>query len=270
MPSNMHYNMHSSHPANTDCPPFVHSAARCLNFSSHTVDLKEWGRTSCSGVLSELATAHNKSQFHLRLVLLCPLQPSLFDGLFGKQLFQLKVTGLDCGSEQSYSWPLTQAFIWVHSPNLGVRIVLIWDEYVCTVISLLGSDPLRNDNPDNDDRFSHISTEDPSYCKCIRVCCVSFRLTNHTFWMSQLCNSANKTGKTPKSNQVSLLKGYSGVNLIHGLTHCPRLCAETLFVSVAEVWCCSEHYLRLFGGDLYLGPVTAVYCCRAVVSDSVN
>ena len=37
--------------------------------------------------------------------------------------------------------------------------------------------------------------------------------------------------------------------------------------TVAEVWCCSEHYLWLFGGGLYLDPFTAVYCCRAVVSE---
>ena len=35
----------------------------------------------------------------------------------------------------------------------------------------------------------------------------------------------------------------------------------------AEVWCCSEHYLWLFGGGLYLDPFTAVYCCRAAVSE---
>ena len=40
--------------------------------------------------------------------------------------------------------------------------------------------------------------------------------------------------------------------------------------TVAEVWCCSEHYLWLFGGGLYLDPFTAVYCCRAVVSEDAK
>ena len=40
--------------------------------------------------------------------------------------------------------------------------------------------------------------------------------------------------------------------------------------NVAEVWCCSEHYLWLFDGDLYLDPFTAMYCCRAVVSEDAK
>ena len=40
--------------------------------------------------------------------------------------------------------------------------------------------------------------------------------------------------------------------------------------NVAEVWCCSEHYLWLFDGDLYLDPFTAVYCCCAVVSEDAK
>ena len=36
--------------------------------------------------------------------------------------------------------------------------------------------------------------------------------------------------------------------------------------NVAEVWCCSDHYLWLFDGDLYLAPFTAEYCCCAAVS----
>ena len=40
---------------------------------------------------------------------------------------------------------------------------------------------------------------------------------------------------------------------------------------VAEVWCCSEHYLCLFGGDLYLDPFIAAYrCCCAVVSEDAK
>ena len=40
--------------------------------------------------------------------------------------------------------------------------------------------------------------------------------------------------------------------------------------NVAEVWCCSEHYLWLFDGNLYLEPFTAVYCCHAVVSEDAK
>ena len=35
-----------------------------------------------------------------------------------------------------------------------------------------------------------------------------------------------------------------------------------------EVWRCSEHYLWLFDGSLYLDPFTAMYCSCAVVSDA--
>ena len=40
--------------------------------------------------------------------------------------------------------------------------------------------------------------------------------------------------------------------------------------NVAEVWCCSEHYLWLLDGDFYLDPLTAVYCCCAVVSEDAK
>ena len=39
---------------------------------------------------------------------------------------------------------------------------------------------------------------------------------------------------------------------------------------ITELRNCSEHYLCLFDGDLYLDPFTAMYCCRAVVSDDDN
>ena len=39
---------------------------------------------------------------------------------------------------------------------------------------------------------------------------------------------------------------------------------------VAEVWCCSEHYLWLFDGDLYWDPFAAMYCCCAVVSEDAK
>ena len=40
--------------------------------------------------------------------------------------------------------------------------------------------------------------------------------------------------------------------------------------NVAEVWCCSERYLWLFDGDLYLDPFTAVHCCCAVISEDAK
>ena len=41
--------------------------------------------------------------------------------------------------------------------------------------------------------------------------------------------------------------------------------------NVAEVWCCSEHYLWLFDGDLYLDTFVAMYCCgRVVVSEDAK
>ena len=40
--------------------------------------------------------------------------------------------------------------------------------------------------------------------------------------------------------------------------------------NVAEVWCCSEHHLWLFDGDLYLDPFTAVYCYCAVISEDAK
>ena len=40
--------------------------------------------------------------------------------------------------------------------------------------------------------------------------------------------------------------------------------------NVAEVWCCSEHYLWLFDGDLYLDPFAAVYCCCVVVFEDAK
>ena len=62
------------------------------------------------------------------------------------------------------------------------------------------------------------------------------------------------------------LKGYSGVNLIHGLTH-----RETVLGSLSRDqasrplinWVLSV-YIWIY---LYLDPFTAVYCCRAVVSE---
>ena len=39
---------------------------------------------------------------------------------------------------------------------------------------------------------------------------------------------------------------------------------------VAEVWCCSEHYLWLLMAGLYLDPFTAMYCCRVVVSEDAK
>ena len=33
---------------------------------------------------------------------------------------------------------------------------------------------------------------------------------------------------------------------------------------IAEVWCCSEHYLWLLEDDFLLEAYTAVYCYRAV------
>ena len=40
--------------------------------------------------------------------------------------------------------------------------------------------------------------------------------------------------------------------------------------NVAEVWCCSEHYLWLFDGNLYLDPFVAVYCYCTVVSEDAK
>ena len=40
--------------------------------------------------------------------------------------------------------------------------------------------------------------------------------------------------------------------------------------NAAEVWCCSEHYLWLFDGGLYLDPFTAMQCCRAVISEDAK
>ena len=40
--------------------------------------------------------------------------------------------------------------------------------------------------------------------------------------------------------------------------------------NVAEVWRCSEHYLWLFDGGLYLDPFTAMYCCCVVVSEDAK
>ena len=37
--------------------------------------------------------------------------------------------------------------------------------------------------------------------------------------------------------------------------------------TVAEVWCCSEHYLWPFDGSFLLEAYTAVYCHRAVISE---
>ena len=48
-----------------------------------------------------------------------------------------------------------------------------------------------------------------------------------------------------------------------------KLCWDPVS-NVAEVWCCSEHYLRLSDGDLYLDPFTAVYCCCAVISEDAK
>ena len=41
------------------------------------------------------------------------------------------------------------------------------------------------------------------------------------------------------------------------------MCWDTI-CTVAEVWCCSEHYQWLFDGGFILEVQTAVYCYRAV------
>ena len=43
-----------------------------------------------------------------------------------------------------------------------------------------------------------------------------------------------------------------------------------LFRVCSDFWCCSEHYLWLFDGDLYLDPSAAVYCSCAVVSEDAK
>ena len=35
--------------------------------------------------------------------------------------------------------------------------------------------------------------------------------------------------------------------------------------AVAEVWCCSEHYLWLFDCGFFLGAYTGMYCYHAVI-----
>ena len=47
----------------------------------------------------------------------------------------------------------------------------------------------------------------------------------------------------------------------------PRTMCGDLFCTVAEVWCCSELYLWLSDEGFLLEVYTAVYCCRAVISE---
>ena len=40
--------------------------------------------------------------------------------------------------------------------------------------------------------------------------------------------------------------------------------------NVAEVWCCSEHYLWLFDDIFIFGPIYCDVMCRAVVSEDAK
>ena len=44
------------------------------------------------------------------------------------------------------------------------------------------------------------------------------------------------------------------------------MCCDPI-CTVAEVWCCSEHYLWFFDGDFLLEAYTATYCFRVVISE---
>ena len=46
---------------------------------------------------------------------------------------------------------------------------------------------------------------------------------------------------------------------------CLKLCVENPVCTVAEVWCCSEHYLWLFDSGFLLEAYTAMYCNCAVI-----
>ena len=94
---------------------------------------------------------------------------------------------------------------------------------------------------------------------------------DHSF-MVNVYNASLRESDTP--HFVTWLKGIfrclfinsnKSSNDIKCLT--PRNMCWDPICNVAESWCCSEHYLWLFDGGLYLNPFTAMYCCRAVVSE---
>ena len=44
------------------------------------------------------------------------------------------------------------------------------------------------------------------------------------------------------------------------------MCCDPI-CTVAEIWCCSEHYLWLFVGSSLVEAYTAIYCYCAVISE---
>ena len=47
----------------------------------------------------------------------------------------------------------------------------------------------------------------------------------------------------------------------------PRTMCWDPVCTVAEVWCCSQHYLWLFDGSFLVEAYSAAYCYRVVISE---